>query len=203
MMEKKGTVLTTNIQLAAVKYVKQGAFVEELAEHLEGTAQLAQELSEKAGLSPVTGFAAGYWHDISRGWSSEQSRESVRISGLELDVEELSAGTSLIHGQIAARLWREEFGTSESEWQNAIAYHTLGTTNPTVYDQIIGVADFAAYNRKNPLAEQIRQLAANDLFKAYLTVYESKVKHLLSLGKKVHPQAQNTVLALQRSQNAG
>jgi predicted HD superfamily hydrolase involved in NAD metabolism len=202
-MGKKGTVLTTNIQLAAVKYVKQGAFVEELVEHLEGTAQLTQELAVKYELSPEEGYQAGYWHDISRGWSSEQSRESFRILGLELDAEELSAGTSLIHGHIATRLWQEEFGTTCTEWQNAIACHTLGTQSPTIYDQIIGVADFAAYNRKNHLAEQIRQLAANDLFKAYLTVYESKVKHLLSLGKKVHPQAQNTVLALQRSQNAG
>lgn len=178
-------------------------FVEELLEHLAGTARLAQELSEKNGLPPEMGFAVGYWHDVSRGWSSGQSREFIQTYGLDLDEEELSAGTSLIHGHIAAQLWREEFGLTEPEWRNAIACHTLGSSNPTLYDQIIGVADFAAYNRKNQLAAQIRQLAANNLFKAYLIVYESKVKHLIALGKKVHPQAQNTLLALQRSAYAG
>jgi predicted HD superfamily hydrolase involved in NAD metabolism len=202
-MGKEGTIQKTDIKLVAEKYVMQGAFVEELVEHLEGTAKLAQELAVQYGLSPEEGYHAGYWHDVSRGWSDSQSRESARILGLALDSEELSAGTSLIHGHIAARLWWEEFGAIHSEWQNAIACHTLGTQSPTICDQIISVADFAAYSRKNYLAEQIRQLAANDLFKAYLTVYESKVKHLIGLGKKVHPQAQNTVLALQRSQNAG
>lgn len=202
-MGREGMVQTTDIRNVAEKYVRQGAYIEELLEHLEGTARLAQELSVKFGLSPEMGLAAGYWHDVSRGWSSEQSRRFAAEQGLVFDADEVTAGTSLIHGHIAARLWQDEFGVAEQEWQNAIACHTLGTQNPTVYDQIIGVADFAAYNRKNQLAEQIRQLATNDLIRAYLTVYESKVKHLLSLGKKVHPQAQNTVLALQRSQNAG
>jgi len=201
-MRKEGKVQTIEIKLMAKEYVMQGAFVEELFEHLEGTAKLAQELAENNGLSSEMGFATGYWHDVSRGWDDGQSRCFVAEQGLELDTEELAAGTSLIHGHIAARLWQEEF-TIAVEWRNAIACHTLGTANPTLYDQIIGVADFAAYDRRKPIAEQIRQLALTDLFKAYLLVYESKVKHLVSQGKKVHPQAQNTLLAIQRSQNAG
>jgi len=195
-------VQTTDINFMAKKYVKQGAFVEELMKHLEGTAKLAQELALKYDQSPEMAFGAGYWHDITRGWSDEQSRRFVLEFGLELDAEEILAGTSLIHGHIAARLWQEDLDDME-DWQNAIACHTLGTQNPTIWDQIIGVADFAAYDRRNQSAGQVRQLAFTDLSKAYLTVYESKLKHLVSLGKKIHPQAQNTLLALQRSQNAG
>ena len=202
-MGREGMVQTSDIRLMAQKYVKHGAFIEELIEHLEGTAQLAQELSVKYGLSSGMGSAAGYWHDVSRGWSSDASRHQAIDLGLKVDAEEVTAGTSLIHGHIAARLWQDEFGATEQEWQHAIACHTLGTQNPTICDQIIGVADFAAYNRKNQVAAQIRQLAFTDLLKAYLIVYESKVKHLTMLGKKVHPQAQNTLLALQRSANAG
>jgi HD superfamily phosphohydrolase YqeK len=203
MMGREGTVQTTDIRLMAENHVKHGAFTKEVLEHLDGTARLAQELSVKYGLSPELGFAAGYWHDVSRGWSCEASRCHALEWGLELDADELSAGTSLIHGHIAARLWQDEFGTARQEWQHAIKCHTLGTQNPTICDQVISVADFAAYDRTNPLAAQVRQLAYTNLFKAYLTVYESKVKHLAALGKKVHPRAQNTVLALQRSLHAG
>jgi HD superfamily phosphohydrolase YqeK len=195
-------IQTIDIKLIADKYVKQGSFAGELLQHLQGTARLAQELAAHYGQSPELAYAAGCWHDVSRGWSDEQSRRFAREQQLELDAGELAAGTSLLHGHIAARLWQEEIGDA-AEWQHAIACHTLGTTNPSLEDQIIGVADFAAYDRTKPQAAEIRQQALSNLPKAYLAVYEAKIKHVLSVGKAVHPQAQSTVLALQRSSHAG
>jgi HD superfamily phosphohydrolase YqeK len=201
-IRREGMIKTTDIKLIANRYIEQGSFAAELLQHLEGTARLAQELAAQYGQSPELGYAAGYWHDISRGWSDEQSRSFAVEQRLDVDTEELAAGTSLLHGHIAARLWQDEIGNA-SEWQHAIACHTLGTANPTLEDQIIGVADFAAYDRTRPLAAEIRRQAFSNLSKAYLAVYAAKIKHVLSAGKMVHPQAQSTVLALQRSSHAG
>jgi HD superfamily phosphohydrolase YqeK len=191
-------IKTTDIKLIANRYIEQGSFAGELGQHLEGTARLAQELAEQYGQSPELGYAAGYWHDISRCWDDEHSRSFIISQRLDVDTEELAAGTSLLHGYIAARLWRDAIGDAQA-WQHAIACHTLGTVNPTLPDQIIGVADFAAYDRTRPLAAEIRRQAFSNLSKAYQAVYEAKIKHVLSAGKMVHPQAQSTVLALQRS----
>ncbi|OEG69303.1 hypothetical protein ATZ36_10250 [Candidatus Endomicrobiellum trichonymphae] len=59
-------------------------------------------------------------------------------------------------------------------------------------EKIIFVADYVSYDRKGEYAKRIRNLAKNDLNKAFFEVLTKKIEHIIDRGMWLCPQIVDT-----------
>ncbi len=59
-------------------------------------------------------------------------------------------------------------------------------------EKIIFVADYVSYDRKGKYAKRIRNLAKNDLNKAFFEVLTKKIEHIIDRGMWLCPQIVDT-----------
>ena len=75
---------------------------------------------------------------------------------------------SVVHSFLGAEVARQDFGITDKEILDAIAYHTTGRPNMTELDKIVYVADKTEESRPYPL-EHLLQGSLDDKFIACLT----------------------------------
>lgn len=194
-------MIDNSIKDKAKKYFLDDRAVIRLEEHLQATSLLAAELAATVGVDQRLAEETGYWHDVTRLWSDEQSVAFCNNNFVSADADEFKAGTKLLHGPIAAYLWGKEFGNDLTS-QNAIRNHTLGCDAPDTLEMIISLADAGAYDRTYPEAIIVRQMAMQSLADAYRYLFKQKIAYVRSRGDFPHPRSLVAANAIQRSGNA-
>lgn len=147
--------------------------------------------------------AAALLHDITKEYTPEEHRALCEAFGISLPEEALSM-PALMHAFTAPLYIRRELPSLACEpILSAIACHTVGRADMTLFDKILFVADYVEDGRTYPACVAVRQHlfaslsdAAQDaqhaLDEATLAALENTVSALLSRGK---PISVETVMA--------
>ena len=114
------------------------------------------------------------------------------------DAEMLSSG-ALLHSVVGSWVAREDYGMTDPEVLQAIAYHNTGFPGMTRLDICVCLSDSIEPLRESyPRLEEIRSLAESSLEQALLLSLESTADFVVSRGKFLHPRTQNTIAWLKR-----
>jgi predicted HD superfamily hydrolase involved in NAD metabolism len=157
--------------------------------HILAVARLAKELAQIHDQPPLKAEIAGLLHDWARNWPNRKLVQSA--SKYKLKMPELAwtiqNEPNLLHGPVAAEYARREFKIKDASILSAVAKHSLAHWQMSPMDQILFVADFAAYDRRYPQARAVRLLAPKNLQAAFLKALASKITWCLEAKRKMHP----------------
>lgn len=153
-------------------------------EHVEGVVQTATFLAERYGADVKWARIGAWTHDIAREWPEaalEQAVEEIQIpSGF-------ASIPNLLHGPIAASLFREWFGSDQPDVENAIRYHTTGRLGMSTMEMILCLADAIEPTRAYPGVAAIRQHAQDDLVYALAESMDTTISYLLTRHEAIFP----------------
>lgn len=145
--------------------------------HVEGVVETADWLANRYGVNRHWARIGAWIHDIAREWPEnelQQAAEQIEIpSGF-------ASIPNLMHGPIAASLFREWFGCDRPDVENAIRYHTTGRVGMSQMEMILCLADNIEPTRSYPTVEAIRTRAREDLVHALAESLDSTMQYLLA-----------------------
>ncbi|MCL6452479.1 MAG: bis(5'-nucleosyl)-tetraphosphatase (symmetrical) YqeK [Alicyclobacillus sp.] len=152
--------------------------------HVEGVVATAAELAARHGASVQWARLGAWIHDIAREWTPEQVQQAA-------EQMEIPSGFAvipvLLHGPIAASLFRRWFGPDHVDVENAIRYHTTGRVGMSKMEMILCLADAIEPNRDYPGVDEIRKWAHQDLVRALAESLDSTMRYLLDRHQPIFP----------------
>ena len=154
--------------------------VEKAAIHL---AELNDYDTEKAGL-------AGLLHDYAKELADETFLEL--IDKYQLDPALKYWNNNVWHGMVGIYKIQEDLGVTDKDILRSIEIHTVGSSQMTLLDKIVYVADYIEHNRNFPLVAEARVIAEQSLDKAVAFETVRTVEHLAHQALPIFPQTIET-----------
>ena len=162
------------------KYLSQYRY-----EHSILVAEEAKKLANHYNEDEEKAYIAGLVHDIAKEFSDEENEKWIKKYNLTGDIFS-DEYKNVIHSFIGAVVIKEWY-RMEEEICNAVRNHTLGNISMTELDKIIFVADKIARRVSNPIMEEEKRLAYQDINKALELCLKIQEQKLQEKGKNMHP----------------
>lgn len=176
--------------------LKPGRFAHSLS-----VAWMSRRLARIHGIDSLKAEQAGLLHDCAKSIPLEEMRRIALEHSLTDDREMLSSG-ALLHSIVGSRIALDEYGMTDPDVLEAIAYHNTGYPGMTRLDMCVCLSDSIEPLRESyPRLEEVRALAEVDLERALLVSLEGTADYVTSGGKYLHPRTKNTIAWLRRSMN--
>jgi predicted HD superfamily hydrolase involved in NAD metabolism len=155
--------------------------------HSERVARTAGELAKSYGVDVGEARLAGLLHDWNRDLSSEALLAEARAMGLPVtDVD--VAVPYLLHARTGASSAAFALPGLPEQVADAIALHTVGSSQMSELAKIVYLADMLEPGRKYPAAEVIRNgIGILPLDELFLEGYSASLRHLVEARKLIHP----------------
>jgi predicted HD superfamily hydrolase involved in NAD metabolism len=157
-------------------------------EHILRVAELAREIAAANGLDPYRAELAGVLHDLARDLTGEELLE-LAPAETPMDAENPLA----LHGR-AARALLEDWGFDDQIVLEAVEDHVTGPRGGNPIALAVYIADVSEPGRG--VNHDIREMAFQDLERAYMASLCCKVQYLERCGKPVHPRTRAAYDAL-------
>jgi len=127
------------------------------AAHSRGVAELSAELCQHNGLDPLSGKIAGLAHDLCKELPTEEQRslfDAWLVSGdetarLMVRGDGNYFSSQILHGPAAATLLFRDYGITDMDILEAVAWHTVGRADMGVLAVIVYCADKMEPGRKH------------------------------------------------------
>lgn len=153
--------------------------------HTLSVQSTAASLAKKYNYSVEKAEISGVLHDCAKCLSDEiMIKECDKYHVMMSDIEKKHP--YLLHGKLGAAYAKYQYGITDAQILDAIAFHTTGRPNMTLLEKIIFVADYIEPNRKStPLMEALRRLAYEDLNKTVFFILEETLRYLKKINKDI------------------
>lgn len=148
-------------------------------------AEEAANLARIHGEDAYRAYLAGLLHDCARDLPEETLRELLP----PYLKNEAGMVPEILHAFAAPTLLEREFGLRDFRILRAIRWHATGCEWMTVFDKVIFVADIAEPGREFEEAREIRNVAQNDLPRAYILALRTKMVYLLRKYGIIYPES--------------
>lgn len=153
-------------------------------QHTLRVVEVATRLAEHYQISVEQARIAGLLHDCAKGLSRFHLLRKLQgfdiVDDMELAVE------ALLHGPVGAIIAEEEFGITDDQIIRAIRYHTTGSTDMSLLEKIIFIADYIEPNRHCPGIDEVRQLAFIDLDQAIILAAGRTIIFEINRNNPIH-----------------
>jgi predicted HD superfamily hydrolase involved in NAD metabolism len=155
-------------------------------EHTIGVMETAIVLARLYGADVKKAETAAIFHDYAKFRSKDEMKQIIIEQNMTKEL--LIHSPELWHAPVGAYLAAKEAGIKDKEILDAIRYHTSGRENMTLLDKVIYVADYIEPGRIFPGADEVRELAKNDLNKALIVSMKNTILFLLKKNQPIYPQ---------------
>ncbi|MDL2254237.1 bis(5'-nucleosyl)-tetraphosphatase (symmetrical) YqeK [Ruminococcaceae bacterium OttesenSCG-928-I18] len=161
--------------------------------HVKNVVEAARKLAVHYEVDVQKAQLAGWLHDIVKESSREELLQLLRRDAIMAGATE-QRPLPVWHGPCAAIYAKQELGVQDGEILSAIACHTTGKSDMSLFDKVIFLADIISAERSFPGVGKLRKLAFEDLDEAVIAAMEENIIHLNKLHK---PLDTDTVQALE------
>lgn len=155
-------------------------------EHTIGVMETAIALAKQYGADVKKAETAAIFHDYAKFRSKDEMKQIIIQQNMTKEL--LIHSPELWHAPVGAYLVEKEAGINDAEVLDAIRYHTSGRENMTLLDKVIYVADYIEPGRIFPGADEVRELAKNDLNKALIVSMKNTILFLLKKNQAIYPE---------------
>lgn len=157
--------------------------MEEAKEYLKKYGNNDREFYEKT-------IRAALMHDMAKEMTQEEIKEYIKINSIDLDIDN-PVNKPLIHGIIGADKCIKEYDFDE-EMANSIRWHTTGSTNMSLMDKIVFLADKTGRENLLPTLKKVREKAFIDLDEAIYYYIEENIKRLKEKNATINQKSIET-----------
>ncbi|MBQ9016413.1 MAG: nicotinate-nucleotide adenylyltransferase [Firmicutes bacterium] len=180
-IREHGLYRNQDLNARGLAYIREHLKESRLA-HTCRVADTAVTLARRFGADPAKAETAAIFHDMAKNMSAEEMNEQIRSFGLD---EKYIDNPNLAHSKIARCLMVRDFGITDEDILNAVAYHTTGRAGMSLLEKVVFLADAIEPGRSYPSAEEIRRIADTDLDRACLCMLERTVAYLKKKGARI------------------
>ena len=178
----------------------QALMTEKRFRHTLGVRTQGVMLAQRHGLSLQKAALAALLHDSAKCLPFDEMKKLARAGGIT--DENLLSSPEMLHGPAGAVLAERDFGVTDPDVLNAIAYHTMGRACMSPLEMCIFVADATEPGRRDyPGLETIREKSLESLPAAVLLSLERTKEYVLSQNKPFNPLSEKTIVWLRASYN--
>ena len=158
--------------------------------HVIAVAKEAAALAKIYNIDVEKAALAGLLHDAGKSLTKEQMIAYAKKHKLKIeDFNELSKNApSLLHAEISAHIAEKQFDVQDKEILQAIARHTLGAKNMTIFDKILMVADMCAKGRRPQDIKLIKGALKKSLDDGLFVAEKVKLIYTVQTNKWLAPQ---------------
>jgi len=176
--------------------LKPGRFAHSLS-----VAWMSRRLARIHGIDSLKAEQAGLLHDCAKCLPLDEMQQ-IAVAHTLTDDQEILASGALLHSIVGSWVAREDYGMTDPDVLEAIAYHNTGFPGMTRLDMCVCLSDSIEPLRESyPHLDRVRALAETSLERALLLSLEGTADYVTSRGKFLHPRTQNTIAWLKRSLN--
>jgi predicted HD superfamily hydrolase involved in NAD metabolism len=163
-------------------------------EHSYNVANLAVSLAERNGVNALNAWLAGLLHDCAKCMADKELIKFLKNRRKKSKYfKEISINSPhLLHSFAGEIIAREHFKIKDETVLKAIKNHALGRENMSILERLIFVADSISHDRKWKHAEILRELAKEDLNKAFFEVLVEKIAYVIRSAGWLCPQTVDT-----------
>lgn len=159
----------------------------------------AQRLAPVHGIDASAATVAALGHDLLRALAAEDFLGIAERQGYPSDDADRMEPI-LLHGPLAVRLLRDEYGIDDDDVLGAVAAHTTARPGMTRLQKLLFVADKIEPEKvaRKPTLTRVRELAERDLDAAALAYLDHLLRAAADGGWPLHPNtiaARNELLA--------
>ena len=161
-------------------------------QHTMGVMYTAAALAMNYNCDIKKAQVAGLLHDCAKNIPNKKKlkmcqKYKIPVTDLERD------NPFLLHAKLGAFLAETKYDVTDLEILDAITWHTTGTSNMSMLEKIIYIADYIEPNRKEiPGLQEIRGIVFRDIDQAVCLSAGSTVRYLENGGKAVDPMTVKT-----------
>lgn len=180
-------IITTVSEIETIKQRLQERLTPNRYLHSLGTAGEAAALARQWRLDEGRAYLAGLLHDFAKSYSGEELLRLARGQGMEVD-DWTAAHPDILHGPVAARLLKAEWGIEDAAVAEAIRWHTVPQPGMSELAKVIYLADKIEPSRKTwPGLARLRRLAYSDLDAAIAEALEQVADYVAAKGQEIYP----------------
>ncbi|MDR1474533.1 MAG: bis(5'-nucleosyl)-tetraphosphatase (symmetrical) YqeK [Endomicrobium sp.] len=163
-------------------------------EHSYNVANLAVSLAERNDVNALNAWLAGLLHDCAKSMTDKELIKFLknRKKKFKYFKEVSIKSPHLLHSFAGEIIAREYFKIKNETVLKAIKNHTLGRENMSILERLIFVADSISHDRKWKHAGTLRELAKEDLNKAFFEVLAEKISYVIRGAGWLCPQTIDT-----------
>ena len=155
-------------------------------EHSVRVAEMCARICRFYRLDSEKGYLAGVGHDMCKDFPVEKMIELAKKDGNPITDFEMKK-PSLLHGRAAAVVMKEEFGISDEEILEAVAYHTSGKSGMCDLTKALFVADKIEPCRPQATPKYIEQKFSLSFDGMVYSVLKENYNYLTKKGYEVFP----------------
>lgn len=153
-------------------------------EHSLLVADEAKKLAHHYHLDEQKAYVAGLVHDIAKEFSDEENSKWIKKYDLPNELL-LPEFRNIVHADIGAVVVKKWYSLDE-DICHAVCYHTIGHVPMGKLDKVVFVADKIARKVSNPIIDEERELAYQDIDKALVLCLIDQKNRLENAGMKMH-----------------
>lgn len=164
--------------------------------HSVEVAKMAKIIADKLEHDSEKAYLAGLCHDIARELPLASLMDNVYNWGTFS--EDFYTHTNLYHGPVGAYILQSNFGVTDSEILEAVAYHSIGHKDMCDIAKVVYVADYISMDRKH-INESLRNsVLSMTLDKMVITVIDLTSSYLNDRGIKTLIETDDLYNTLER-----
>lgn len=180
-------------------------------EHTLSVAYTAANLAAVHGADVETALVAGMLHDCAKCLGYKKQLSLCKKKHIQLSELESKKDSPLLHAKAGSILAQEEYGITDEDILNAIAYHTTGRPQMSLLEKIIYIADYieperryikrSATDTQPDRLTQIRRIAYRSLDEALCSILGDSLAYLEEKGGSIDYMTQKTYKYYKQYQN--
>lgn len=156
--------------------------------HILRVADTAKNLAIVHGIDSEKAYLAGLIHDSAKQMTPQSAKEmGVLLSQDQVDLYGHFA--KVWHALVAPTVCKQLFGIEDEEVLSAAKWHTTGTRDMTLLEQIVFVSDYIEPGRDVSDRTYIADLAHVCMSKATFALSSSTLVSLCERGLNIHPES--------------
>jgi len=158
--------------------------------HVLAVAKEAAALAKIYNIDAEKAALAGLLHDAGKSLTKDQMVTYAKKHKLKIEgFKELSEhAPALLHADISAHIANKQFAVQDKEILQAIARHTLGAKNMTIFDKILMISDMCAKGRRPQDIKLIKNALKKSLDDGLLAAEKVKITYTVQTNKWLAPQ---------------
>ena len=161
--------------------------------HSLAVADTARRMASRFGEDAGKAEKAGILHDCAKHMPLAEMQLIARENNLRADAIFLSS-PALLHSVVGAFIAKRDYGMTDPEILDAIAYHNTGHAGMSRLAMCVCLSDSIEPTRSPyPMLDKVRAIAEHSLEKALLLSLEGTAGFVLKKGAFLHPRTQDTI----------
>ncbi|KAB7670107.1 bis(5'-nucleosyl)-tetraphosphatase (symmetrical) YqeK [Bacillus sp. B1-b2] len=158
--------------------------------HTIGVMDTAINLAERYGEVKKKAELAAIFHDYAKFRPLDEMKQVIVEQNMDPNL--LLFHSELWHAPVGAYLVEQEAGIIDEDILGAIRFHTSGKPNMSLLEKIIYLADYIEPGRDFPGVNEVRELAKENLDKAFFQAVKNTIIYLIRNNRAVFPLSVDT-----------